>query len=460
MSKVLVVENPGKKLDYLSKSLESKGLQVLIATDPIEAISIAELEKPDLIVMSIKSDTLTKEQTVKINGIAPTVFISASNLQKHINNIKGEFIMKNVHMPVRQRELMREVMLLSLSNFSDLSDVNDSIPDTQNVLIVDDIEPNIELLDKILFGLGYNVYKADSGKAALEIIKDSCIDLILLDIMMPEMDGFEVCEILKLDPKTADIPIIFVTACDLIDDKIKAFEVGGYDYITKPFYHSEVRARVSSALRLKKAQDSLKLKNTLLMEQNRKLENTENIIVSLIKAVEAKNLSTQGHSQRVARIALEIASFLQLSDLELQLLRQGAMLHDIGKIGIPDSILNKPGSLTEFEYAQIKTHPSMGDEILKPLYNMEAVRHIVRNHHERLDGSGYPDGLKGDEIDILTRIVSVADVYDALSNDRPYRKKLTVDKIRDIFREEVAKGWWDPDIVSALFDLLERKPTL
>lgn len=327
----------------------------------------------------------------------------------------------------------------------------------ERILIVDDNPVNIILLKDLLEYEQYAVDTAKSGTEALQVISESLPEVILLDIMMPVMDGFQVLDHIMNNETTRNVPVIIVSAkSDEIDVRL-ALDKGAIDYIKKPINNVELLARVRSALRLKKVQDQLRFQNEELIRQNLKLERSEQIILSLISAIEAKSSYLEGHSKNVSIIALKIADYFDISKKDRQLLKQSAYLHDIGKIGTPDGILNKPGKLTAEEFEEIKKHPDKGAKILEPLEKFQIVKNIVRHHHEKLNGSGYPDGIKGEDIDLLTRIISVADVYDALSSKRSYRDKLPLEEIKSIFIDEVNKGWWDKDVVEALFKVIDYK---
>lgn len=454
MSKILLMQDKKINNEVLSGFLESKGYNVLAATNTTGGFLLAKKEKPDLIIIDLHITDVESIDIEELKNLAPIICLSSPFMKDREDKGKQLGCIGHINKPIKPAELIQTV-IKSLASLSDEGNKKDTSVET--VLIVDDIVMNIKLLESLLLPLGYKLLKADNGPKAIELCKEHMPDLILLDVMMPQMDGFQVCEHLKRDRRTENIPIIFVSALDSVDDKVRAFDLGASDYITKPFYHNEVRARVSSALKLKGLQDELKIQNEELIRQHTKLENSEQIIRSLVHTIEAKSPYLEGHSDRVCSLSLEIASNMGLSEEDKQILRESAILHDIGKIGIPDNILNKTGKLSEDEYFKIKEHSTIGENILEPLKNFKSSRSIIRHHHEKLDGSGYPDGIKGDQIDILTRILSVADVYDALSTDRSYRKKLPMHVIRDIFFEEVEKGWWDKDVVLVLMQILEEK---
>ena len=315
---------------------------------------------------------------------------------------------------------------------------NDGAP---KVLVVDDEPRNIKLLDALLRPLNYEVLKASNGEEALSIVKKVDLDLILLDIMMPGMDGYEVCRRLKGNEATRMIPVIMVTALDDIDAKVKAIESGADDFLTKPPNKTELLARTRSLIKLKML--------------NSNLASIENVLFSLANTVEAKDAYTQGHVERVSNMAVSLGKKLGMTGRELEALRVGGTLHDIGKIAVPGAVLNKPGPLDPEEWEIMKSHPDEGCKICLPLMkNLGPALEVIRHHHEKLDGSGYPDGLKGDEISMAARIMGVVDIYDALITDRSYRKGMSKEKAFEILREEAEVGKLDKEVVEVLIKSL------
>ena len=310
------------------------------------------------------------------------------------------------------------------------------------ILVVDDKKENLELLHSVLAQYGCRIRSALSGEMALLSIKTKKPDLVLLDINMPNMDGYEVCEILKNDDETSDIPIIFISAKGDVDAKVKAFELGAVDYITKPFSTREVLARVKTHLLLKDYQQSLeelveekvdKIKNL-----NKQLELTQDEMSSTLGAfMEERDDDTGKHVQRVAAISKLIAMYYGLDSESTKLIYKAAPFHDAGKVSIPDSILKKPGAFEASEWETMKTHAIKGYEIFKnaksPMLKMAAV--IAKEHHERWDGNGYPDGLKGEEISIAGRIVVLADIFDALMHKRIYKEAWKLEDVIDYIRQ-------------------------
>ena len=309
------------------------------------------------------------------------------------------------------------------------------------ILVVDDTPPNVELLEAYLTAEGYGVLPAYSGAEALQQVEEDPPDLILLDIMMPGIDGLQVCRQLKGDPRTLLIPVVMVTALKAREDRIRAIEAGADDFLSKPVDRVELLARVKSLLRVKYYTDEL--------------EHAETVLETLALTVEAKDPYTEGHCERLSDYGVHIGQRVGLSPDYLKALQQGGALHDIGKIGIPESILLKPGRLTEEEFELMKQHPIIGERICKPLHSLRLVLPIIRHHHERMDGSGYPDGLRGEEIPITARITSVVDVYDALTTERPYKPAFSKEKSIAILREEAKKGCWDSDLVEELVQVVQ-----
>lgn len=330
------------------------------------------------------------------------------------------------------------------------------------ILLVDDNKTNIDVLVQTLRD-DYSLSVALNGKKAIEHVHANKTDLILLDILMPGMDGFEVCTKLKSDPKTRDIPIIFITALEKSGHKTKGFETGAVDYITKPFDVAEVRARVKTHLALKTAQEALKNQNYLLeekvLERTRDLEKTQiEIVYRLGKAAEYRDEETGQHIQRMSEYCRVLGKAAGLSEKESGLLALASTMHDVGKIGISDTILFKPGKLTDEEWETMKTHATIGARLLsrsdtKLLQEAEA---IARTHHEKWDGSGYPQGLRETEIPLYGRIVCIGDVFDALISERPYKKACPVDQALDEIR--AGRGSHFDPTLAGLF--LDQEPDL
>ena len=306
-------------------------------------------------------------------------------------------------------------------------------------LVVDDIEANARLLERFLAREGHRVLFARDGDEALELVRRDHPDLVLMDVVMPTLDGFETCRRLKSDPSTRLVPVVLVTALQSSGDRVKGLEVGADDFLSRPVNTAELTARVRSLLRIKRFTDEL--------------DTAESVILSLALTIEARDGSTEGHCQRLARYSVTVGRELGLSDEDLQALAKGGYLHDVGKVGIPDAILLKAGPLTPDETLVMQQHPVIGDRLCGELRSLRRVRQIVRAHHERLDGSGYPDGLSGDTIPFLAQVMAVVDVFDALISVRPYKPALTLEHACAALEAEAQRGWRNHAIVAVVLNL-------
>jgi len=312
---------------------------------------------------------------------------------------------------------------------------------TSSVLVVDD---DLSIRNGLVFLLrkeGYTPLDARDGQEALQKVHDERPDLILLDMMMPKLNGLEVCRILKSNEDTRLIPVVLITAMHSHDEKIKAIDAGADDFINKPINIAELRARVRSLLRMKHLNDLL--------------DKADNVIAALANAIEAKDKYTEGHNERVSGYSVALAQAAGMPEDEQKALRMAGILHDIGKIGVPDKVLNKPGRLNRDEFKRIFLHPEEGEKILSPLRCLYGVREVVLYHHERYDGTGYPRGLKGEKIPIFARIVAIADSYDAMTSTRPYRHALSREKAIEEL-ENKAGQMWDPVLVKIFVEWLNE----
>lgn len=289
--------------------------------------------------------------------------------------------------------------------------------ETPSIFVAEDDLATRALLRATLERADYHVREVDNGASALAEISRFPPDVALLDIGMPEVDGLEVTRALRRMPATALLPIILVTARGRLEDKVAGLDAGASDFITKPFEPAELLARVRTNLRLSAALA--------------RLENTQDVLVALANAVDAKDPLTEYHCGRVADRALVLARLAGLEQEEVEAIGYGAVLHDIGKIGTSEAVLTKPGRLTDAELTEMQRHPLIGAAILAPLRLGRVVGPIVRGHHERWDGTGYPDRLRGESIPIGARIVAVVDAHDAMTHDRPYRGRLDADEARN-----------------------------
>ena len=309
------------------------------------------------------------------------------------------------------------------------------------ILILDDLPSNLRLISRWLRADGFEVRTSDQPQHAVPTVLKQQPDAILMDVRMPPHDGFSICRELKRDPVTRLIPVVLMTSATDPADRLEAIEAGADDFVTKPLNREEICARLRSLVRVKRFTDEL--------------DRAEDVIVSLALTIEARDAYTVGHCQRLAAAAVTLGQALGLANDDLSALRRGGFMHDLGKIAVPDSILLKPGALTELEYEAMKQHPVVGDRLCGELRSLHRVRGIVRYHHERLDGSGYPDGLSGNQIPVLAQIIGLVDVFDALTTERPYRGALTAAAACEQLQSEVALGWRRRDFVATFVTLVE-----
>jgi putative two-component system response regulator len=311
---------------------------------------------------------------------------------------------------------------------------------SEKILIVDDETSARTALATLLRREGFEVSEAGSGRAALSESESVRPDLILLDILMPGMNGFDVCRKIKANPETRLTPVVLITGLSATADRIKGINAGADDFLSKPIDFNELMARVRSLLRLKQFTDEL--------------ENAESVLFSLAHAIEARDPYTRGHCERLSEMSGRLGERLGLPEDHITALRRGGIVHDIGKVVVPDAVLLKPGPLTADEFAIMRKHPVVGERICGPLRAFRLVLPIIRHHHEKHDGSGYPDGLRGVEIPLTAAILQLADVYDALTTDRPYRPALSQERTLKIMEEEAARGWWDRELFEVFREMM------
>ena len=316
--------------------------------------------------------------------------------------------------------------------------------DTARVLVVDDEQGHASLLERLLTREGYAVDTAGDIDAAIAAITHGSPDVILLDVVLPNGDGFALCRRLKNDAVTRLTPVIMVTALIDRDSRIKGREAGADDFLTKPVDGEELLARVRSLARVKRYTDDL--------------DSAASIVMALTVMIEAREGYLEGRCHRIANNASAIGRAIGLGSVDLQALHRGGFLHDVGMLAIPLSVLQKAGSLDPEEFALVRSHTVKGDELCRDLRSLQAVRPIIRHHHERLDGSGYPDGLSGEQVPLLAQIIGVVDVYDALTTLRPYQQTLTPKQAIRVLRDQVDRGWRQQYLVETLAAVIEDGP--
>ena len=323
-----------------------------------------------------------------------------------------------------------------------------------NILIVDDVKDNITIVEKILGAVGYKTRSAQDGLSALRLVDEEKFDLILLDIMMPVMSGIEACRYLKVDPKTSSIPVIFLTANTDRETLTKAYSVGGSDYIRKLFFKEELLARVSSRLKLRDYEKNLELK---VKQRTREIAQTQVKLMHVLGGIaEGHSEETYLHVKRVTEFTYKLATLYGMGRKEALMLKDASSLHDIGKLGVTDSILHKNGKLDNGEYKEMKKHSSLGAKMLAgselPLFKIAKV--VAEQHHEKWDGSGYPNGLEGADIHIYGRIVAIADVYDALSFKRAYKKSWSEEEVL-VYIKDMSGKHFDPELIDIFFNNID-----
>lgn len=321
---------------------------------------------------------------------------------------------------------------------------------TSTVLIVDDEYAGRQTLQSVLEGEGYRLEMAENGWQAIEKAKALLPDVILLDVMMPGMTGFEVCQRIRNDPQVAEIPIIILTALDDRESLLNSLKAGADDFISKPFDRYELRARLFGITRLNRYHKLVQERTKLQEAHAQLLKAYEATIEGWSRAMDLRDRETEGHGQRVTELTLRLAMAYGIEAQELVHIRRGALLHDMGKLGIPDSILHKSEKLTDEEWALMRQHPRLAYNMLHPIEYLRPALDIPYCHHENWDGSGYPRGLKGEEIPLAARLFAVVDVWDALISDRPYRQAWTHENALSYIKEQSGKHF-EPQIVDLFF---------
>lgn len=310
------------------------------------------------------------------------------------------------------------------------------------ILIIDDYEENISLIKTYFFGTNYTFISADNGKAGLKKAFKEKPDLILLDVLMPGMDGFQVCENLRENPHLREIPVIMITGLEDNRSRSRCYELG-IDYITKPFNIYDIKMRVDKLLELN--------------DYKKQLKSAENIIFQLASIVETKDAYKKGATKKLAEYSVHFAKHIGLDVNTLNDIYHGALLRSIGKIEVNEKILLKPGPLTDEEFQQVKTYPEIGEKLCSNIKSLKSVLPIIRNHKEQYDGSGYPDGLKGDNIPLNAQIISLVDCYTALIYDRPYRKALSIPKAISLMDKNMQLGKMNPGLYAEFRRIFSEK---
>jgi putative two-component system response regulator len=324
---------------------------------------------------------------------------------------------------------------------------------TSIVLIVDDNPMGRETLKDLLEGQGYTLAFATDGPEALRQATTLTPDVILMDVMMPGMDGFEVCRRMRADALLAEVPVIMVTALDDDGSRLRGLGVGADDFISKPFNRTELRTRIRTITRLNRYHSLISERAALQQAHADLLASYDATIEGWVYALDLRDKETEGHSLRVTELTVRLAEAAGIDEIELTHVRRGALLHDVGKLGIPDAILLKPGKLTEEEWVIMRRHPQYAYDMLAPIPFLRPALDIPLCHHEKWDGSGYPRGLAGEQIPLVARLFAVIDVWDALRSDRPYRAGWPEEKVVEHIRAQTGTHF-DPKAVEIFMQVI------
>lgn len=450
--KILIIDDDTMSLKMATHILQND-YDVICAKTGTEGLEILRSTHIDLLLLDILMpgmsglEVLKEIQEDNTLSSVKTIVLSASGTETEVVDAISLGALDYIKQPFFSIELLDRIKKVL------------QIEKKDSILVVDDDNMNL-MMTKRALGLRYDVFCVSSGMEALEFLQNNIPDMILLDLHMPGMNGLEVMEKIKEVESLSDVPVIFLTADDEVNTEVEIFKTGAMDFIRKPFSADVVIRRISRILELYHYQKSLQLevdkKTVELKENNRKYINlTTQVITTLASAIDAKDNYTNGHSLRVAQYSSELARRMGKDIQEINDIYYIALLHDIGKIGIDDRIINKPGRLTEEEYQCMKEHSKIGADILKNIYEMPSLSAGAHWHHERYDGKGYPDGLCGEDIPEVARIIEVADAYDAMTSNRSYRNLLP----QSVVKSEIMEGrgaQFDPVIADYMIELIEE----
>jgi putative two-component system response regulator len=309
-------------------------------------------------------------------------------------------------------------------------------------LIVDSDPVGRQLFRGVLKAAHYRILEATDVPEAITVLRNERVDLVVTDLVLRELSGLDLCRKLRADRSTRLIPILVVTSVQTVESEIAGLESGATDFLVKPISPAALRTRIRAMLRTKRVIDSL--------------DEAESILFAMARIVDTRDSDTGDHCERLAELSVRIGTSMGLSTEELVALRQGGYLHDIGKVATPDAILFKPGPLTDEEWVIMREHTIVGESICRPMRSLRLVLPIIRHHHERWDGSGYPDGLRGEEIPILARILQMADIYDAITNRRAYKPAFSPEEALEMMQQEVDRGWRDPALFAHFRGVLNQ----
>lgn len=450
--RILIIDDDIVNLKMATHIL-ANDYEVICAKSGVEGIDILRNSEIDLVLLDLYMPDMNGlkvlekiREDAEISGVK-VMILTASGMKTDVTEAIRLGALDFIKKPFFPTELLERIKKAL------------QVEKKDSILVVDDDKMNLMLVQKIL-GIRYDVFCVSSGSEALIYLQNNAPNLILLDLHMPEMNGLETLEKIRNINKLSDVPVIFLTADSERSTEIEIFKAGAMDYIQKPFIAEVVIRRISRILELYHYQQSLQQevdrKTTELRESNRKITNlTTQVMMALVSAIDAKDAYTNGHSLRVAEYTRELARRMGKSIQEMNDIYYIGLLHDIGKIGIPDRIINKPGRLTEEEYQLVKDHPIIGAEILENISEMPGISIGAHWHHEKYNGTGYPDGLAGEEIPEVARIIGVADAYDTMTSKRSYRDILP----QTVVKNEILKGkgtQFDPVIAGYMLQMIEE----
>lgn len=453
MKRILVVDDDAMNLRMAEFILKKNDFEVVAVKSGEECIAYLKNQQFDLVLLDIDMpqmsgietlERIRKDDVIKGNKV---MFLTASGFKQDVVNAMRLGAIDFIRKPFFAEDLLKRIDKALAIQRKDI------------VLVVDDDRMNLMFAEKVL-GVRYQVEKLSSGAEVLPFLQKTMPDLILLDLHMPGMNGLEVMECLQREEKYQDIPVIFLTADTERETEIEIFKAGAKDFIAKPFAAEVVIQRVARMIEMQHLQNSLKeeveRKTSELSEANNHMQNmTVQVMMALASAIDAKDPYTNGHSNRVASYSREIARRLGKTQKEMDDIYFAALLHDVGKIGVPDTIINKSSKLNDEENAVMKKHPVIGAHILENVSEIADISVGAHWHHERYDGNGYPDGLAGDEIPMVAQIIGVADAYDAMSSKRSYRDVLP----QNMVRSEIAVGrgsQFNPVITDIMLQMIDE----
>lgn len=444
--RVLVVDDEMESLRLYTEMLQRAGYSTITASTGWEGIDMAVKEHPGLILLDLRLPDITGLTVLETLHTAlstkniPVIVVSAiskdDNVAKAMQIGAFDYIIK----PITYEELVRRMELVFASR--ERQGEGDQAP----ILVIEDSTLDGNTITEQLTSWGYNVTWVRTGREGVKEAATGNYDAVLLDGLLPDINGFDVIKQIRAEERLGTTPVIVLTILSGLVDRLKGFENGVDEFLNKPVSWEELRVRMRSLMRLRG-----------MAKQRYQVADAIGVITN---AIELTETTESRHNQKVAGISVILGKRMGIRGHGLWVLEMAGMLHDVGKLAVRREILLKPGKLNAEEWSEMQRHSAFGEAIIKPVHGFEEVAEIVRHHHEKLDGSGYPDHLRGDEISPFVRIVSVADSYEAMTSDRLYRRALTRSEALAILRTETQNGRWDPQVISTLSDSLDELDNL